>query len=116
MQQQEIVSAFPGSPGVGIPNGGDLAVYRDAQQRPRDAYLRKFTGRTMTAENIVVSAGRLHRKKGYDILIKAFERVRRIRPNAVLLIAGSDEGERARLEAQVAGLQLQERIFFRSEE
>ena len=112
MEKHEIVSVFPGSRVVVIPNGIDLALYRNAQQLPRDAYLRKFTGRTMTAENIVVSAGRLHRKKGYDILIKAFERVRRIRPNAVLLIAGSDEGERARLEAQVAGLQLQERIFF----
>ncbi|MEO8377046.1 MAG: glycosyltransferase family 4 protein [Candidatus Sumerlaeota bacterium] len=51
------------------------------------------------------STGRLRHEKGFDILLMAFERVRRDRPDAFLVIAG-DGSDRAKLEQQATSLGL----------
>ena len=47
----------------------------------------------LDAEKIVVSMGRIQKKKGFDILINSFVDVLIKYPTAKLLIAGEDEGE-----------------------
>jgi glycosyltransferase involved in cell wall biosynthesis len=54
---------------------------------------------------LVVSLGRLTRQTGFDLLIKAFRRVVKDVPNAVLLIGG-DGDEKERLNALVASASL----------
>jgi glycosyltransferase involved in cell wall biosynthesis len=56
--------------------------------------------------------GRIHIKKGFDILIDAFARVRSRFPRAVLLIAGPDGGELSNLQMRVDDLALKDCVFF----
>jgi len=51
-------------------------------------------------ETVVLFLGRIHPKKGLDVLVKAFCKVARTRENVMLVIAGPDEiGYRRRLES-----------------
>ena len=56
--------------------------------------------------------GRLHPKKGIDLLIDAFRLVSRELDDVQLAIVGPDQGERPKLEAQVRELGLAGRIHF----
>lgn len=66
-------------------------------------------------KKIIVSMGRLHKVKGFDILIEAIGMIERLVPNLfrdlVLLIAGEDFGERKNLEDLIDKLGLKERVF-----
>lgn len=78
-----------------INNGIDTALFRPSP-----------AGRMQTREElglneetpVVVSASRLHFQKGVSHVLKAFGQLRRLRPDAILLVAG-DGPDRARLEA-----------------
>jgi glycosyltransferase involved in cell wall biosynthesis len=62
---------------------------------------------------LVLNHGRLHPKKGIDILIRAFARVKAKRPDAVLVIVGPDDnGLKASLEALARELGVVESVFF----
>ena len=56
--------------------------------------------------------GRIHAKKGLDILIKAFREIISHHPDARLLIAGQDEGEQPLLEKLIRELSLEQRVHF----
>ena len=83
-----------------IPNGFDFS--RPVPAGARDA-IRAELG--VGDDFLWVTAGRLDTQKGYDLLLEAFDRVHRQRPDARLAIAG-DGPERAALTAQLAGLAL----------
>lgn len=51
---------------------------------------------------VVLAAARQQYQKGLDVLVEAWPAVRRAEPEAVLLLAGSEGGETARLEALAA--------------
>lgn len=55
---------------------------------------------------VVLFLGRLHRRKGIDHLVKAFAGLREEVKDAILVIAGPDEGELAHLQSLVGHLQL----------
>lgn len=100
---------------VVIPNGIDMHAFETVQPLSTREYLAKFTGVDSPSRPILVSMGRLHRVKGFDVLIDAFAGLSIDYPRAVLLIAGNDDGERKRLEAQVARLGLGDRVIFTGE-
>lgn len=106
----EIRSRFPKAQIVVIPNGIDIAPFKKNRYLDTKAYLKKFTGQERLADKVVVSMGRLHKKKGFDLLIEAFAEIGQ-QENAVLLIAGQDEGEKQVLENKIAALNLQDRVF-----
>jgi len=56
-------------------------------------YLKKFIGRDLDCSKVIISMGRIHKVKGFDILIKSFKKVVDNYPGAILLIAGKDDGE-----------------------
>jgi glycogen(starch) synthase len=88
-----------------IPNGFEAERYRE---RPDGAAFRKrfdLPGRAP----LVVYAGRLASNKGLPTLIDAFARVR---SDARLVLAGQDQGWRARLEAQARARGVLERVTF----
>ena len=60
---------------------------------------------------IILFLGRLHRIKGADILIAAFQRLRE-NHNVHLVIAGPDDGERAALDRMILDSGLQDRVTF----
>jgi len=114
-ERDDIRRRFPRARIVSIPNGVDLAEFRDAR-RPQPG---EFNARFLAGDSdrgpfspIVVSMGRLHPIKGFDTLIEAFARVVEQKPHAALAIAGPDEGERRSLERLAARRGVADRVFF----
>lgn len=108
----DIKAYYPAARVVLIPNGIDLEEFAKPAIFSRGEYLRRFANMNEIDGPIIVSMGRLHHKKGFDVLIDAYAEVWRLYPGAVLLIAGADDGEKATLEQRVESLSMQKRIFF----
>ena len=83
-------------------NGLDLDEFADLPARGT------FRRANAIAEGtrIVLYLGRLHKRKGIDVLIRAFGRIHNELEPCLLLIAGPDDGELARLQALVGELGL----------
>lgn len=76
------------APSFVVPNGLDWGRYRTLP--PRGA----LRARWGLGENpIVLFLGRLHFKKGLDLLVPAFDAIRRSRPDAQLVIAGPENDD-----------------------
>lgn len=60
----------------------------------------------------VVSVGRLHYSKGYDVLVPAFARVAKALPDVDLVLVGPDGGKQADLEAMATSLGVRDRVHF----
>lgn len=108
-EKKDILKLFPYSQVELIPNGIHIADY-DLDSAPQDFY-KKYLPKNMAYEKIVISMGRLQKVKGFDILIKSFLNVLSIYPNAKLLIAGPDEGERNNLLNLIELLELNDSVF-----
>ena len=91
-----------------IHNGLDLDQFSPLPSR---GLLRQKLGIPREAP-LVLFLGRLHRIKGIDFLVEAFARLREEVKDAILVIAGPDEGELAHLQALVGRLQLGEGVRF----
>jgi glycosyltransferase involved in cell wall biosynthesis len=93
---------------------GKIALLHNAIHKPgppsgsREIVLEKLGVRSHA--RLLVSLGRLHRLKGFDVLIAAFREVAGLFPDAVLLIGGVGE-ESARLRQQIDSLGLSGRIL-----
>jgi len=71
-----------------IPNGIDLLEYNNLPHK--GCFRKKFD--IGDHEKIVLSLGRIHRIKGVDILVEAFENIIRELDNIRLVIVGPDDG------------------------
>ncbi|MDP1614642.1 MAG: glycosyltransferase, partial [Methylococcales bacterium] len=77
-----------------------------------ERYIKKFTKTNKSPSKIIVSMGRLHKVKGFDILIKAFLIVLNTYNDAILLIAGKNVGEKDNLDKLIEEYNLSDRVFF----
>lgn len=91
---------------VVAPNGVDLGRFRPTDAGP----LRRRLG--LDGRRVVLSAGRLIRRKGFDTLLRAFAALPRSLPPPALVIAG-DGPDRGRLEALARGLGVPARFLGR---
>lgn len=89
---------------VSIPNGVDLAPFRQKVARPADL------DPSIHAGDYFLFIGRLHRRKGVDVLLDALAQVSP-RSSSKLVLAG-DGDERVALESQAARLGLKDRVKF----
>jgi glycosyltransferase involved in cell wall biosynthesis len=90
------------APSFVVPNGLDWSRYK---QLPPKGWLRARLG--LADQPLVLFLGRLHFKKGLDLLITAFDAVRRSIPDVQLVIAGpenDDYGKQVRGWVQERGL------------
>ena len=111
-EKAEILQQFPKARVLVIPNGVDLDEYAEASADTGGEMRRRF-GLAENTGPVVVCLGRIHRKKGLDVLICAFETLLTEFPDAHLLIAGQDDGgELARLRSLVSERRLAERVSF----
>lgn len=76
------------APSFVVPNGLDWSRY---QQLPPKGWLRARLG--LAAQPLVLFLGRLHFKKGLDLLIPAFDALRRSIPDVQLVIAGPENDD-----------------------
>ncbi len=111
-EKEEIKMHFPKATIKIIPNGIDTSFYDITPHLSREEYIRRFTGTEIQATRVIVSMGRLHKKKGFDLLIHAFKLVREQRPDTLLFIAGQDEGEWSNLKKLSEELHLSEYVYF----
>lgn len=92
---EEMTLAAPfaqGAPGVVVPNGLDMAAYECLPARGAFRARHPEIG----GKTIVLFFGRLNFKKGLDILVRAFAAVARQRDDVHLVIAGPDDGMKAK--------------------
>ena len=74
--------------------------------------MRKYTKHEFSfVSNVILSIGRLHKIKGFDLLIDSFSMYLAKNPDAKLLIAGSDDGFSKSLQNQIIDLDLTDSVF-----
>jgi glycosyltransferase involved in cell wall biosynthesis len=112
MEKEEILSVFHDANVKVIANGILIDEFENYTMLRPDEFMKKFTGDEVDAERIIVSIGRLQKKKGFDILIDSFAKVLKQYPEAKLLIAGQDEGEKENLLKQIEDLGLEDKAFW----
>lgn len=110
-EKEDIVSIFPNAKVEIIPNGIDCEEFKDSNKLSKQAYMKKYTKQNIDVDKIIVSMGRLQKKKGLDILIEAFVPVLKVYPDAKLLIAGEDEGEKENLIQLIQKYDLIDKVF-----
>lgn len=109
-EEREILSVFPEAKTRVIPNGIYLADFKEHETLSRPQYVKRFAKREIEVSQIILSVGRLQKVKGFDILIKAFKKVLEKLPNAILFIAGEDEGEKSNIESLLKVLNIEDRV------
>ncbi len=95
-----------GARGVVVPNGFDLDQF---DRMPDGSGFRARYPET-AGRRIVLFLGRLHEKKGLDLLIPAFARTLAARPDLHLIVAGPDDGMAAELGRWVAREGIADRV------
>ena len=111
-EKYEILNHFPNATVEVVPNGVFVNEFKNYNTLGKKEYIKKYTGvEDDNVDKIVISMGRLQKKKGLDILIDSFVDVLKTYPNSYLLIAGPDEGEKDNLLQQIKELNLEKRVF-----
>jgi glycosyltransferase involved in cell wall biosynthesis len=111
-EMKEIKTLFPQAKIEIIPNGIYIDDFKHINKFDKSEFVKKYTGRSLYTEQIIISMSRLHRKKGLDILIRSFYKSLEYFPHALLLIAGEDFGEKRNLEDIINFLQLKDKVHF----
>ena len=107
-QERQLARYSPKRPEWIVPNGLDMAGYLDLP--PRGSFRAEFP---VVDGPFLLFLGRLSRQKGLDLLLHAFERIARARPDLRLVLAGPDhEGYEAHVRAMVRQLDLERRVVF----
>jgi glycosyltransferase involved in cell wall biosynthesis len=111
-ERLEVLHHYPSAKVEIISNGIFIDEYTKVNTISKNDYIQKFTNSTsINVNKIVISMGRLQKKKGFDILIDSFSHVIEKFPNSYLLIAGPDEGEKIDLENKILELGLQDFVY-----
>jgi glycosyltransferase involved in cell wall biosynthesis len=106
--ERALASYSPRRPEWVIPNGLDLAVYE--RLPPRGAFRAAFPA---LDGPFLLFLGRISRQKGLDLLLPAFQRLLRTRPNLRLVLAGPDhEGYAAEVHRLAQELAVADRVLF----
>lgn len=91
-----------------IPNGIDRMVMPSEQQKQNLLNKLGLSGDTVN----ILFLSRIHKKKGLDLLLKAFARLSKEMPQARLLIAGPDEGYKPTAEELIDSLGIRNQTMF----
>ena len=111
-EKNEILSIYSDANVTIIPNGIEYDKFQNFNVMNKKEYLQKYTKHELNAEKIIISMGRIQKKKGFDILINSFSKVLDVYSDSILLIAGDDEGEQEALEKQIQQLKLENKVYF----
>ena len=97
---------------VVINDGVNFKSFQHVSQINCVDLVEQFTGKHYDdISNLFFSMGRLHKIKGFDVLIDAFALLIQDNVNAKLLIAGADDGVKETLLSQIQNLNLSDSVF-----
>lgn len=89
-----------------IPNGVEVPT-----RISEETFLSHFPG--LAGKRLILFLGRIHYKKGLDILVQAWESIARSWPDAHLVLAGPDfEGTKAAIQTRIQAADLSHRVTF----
>jgi glycosyltransferase involved in cell wall biosynthesis len=110
-EQKEVLAVYTEARTFIIPNGIDTSVLDNRNQRKDKLFYKKYSEIVYEESIIIISMGRIHKKKGFDILIEAFKKVQLQAQDSILLIAGEDFGEKSNLINLISSQNLTKKIF-----
>lgn len=110
-EANEIKTLYPNARIEVIPNGINLSDFGCINLYSKSDFVKKYAGIQRETDHVIISMGRLHKKKGFDILIRAFQKSLRAYPNTTLLIAGENFGEEGKLKKLIQDFGLENRAF-----
>lgn len=110
-EKRDIIKYYPNARVEVIPNGTYLKEFSSAERFSRDVFVEKFSNSKIDATHIIISMGRLHEVKGFDILLRSFSILLQTYPEAMLFIAGDDDGELSNLQKIIVELKLHQRVI-----
>jgi len=110
-EKGEILRHYPDARVYVIPNGINIEMIQNEIQDQKTNFFESYAKKKVEGP-VIVSMGRVHSKKGYDILIKSFKLLLADFPKAMLFIAGKDEGEQKKLEHLIQKLDLEGKAIF----
>lgn len=90
-----------------VPNGIELSSFNNLPER---GTFRKQYG--ISEKYIILFLGRLHERKGVEFLIESFAELGKAMNDVVLVLAGSDDGYKAKAEILINKLNLTEQVKF----
>ena len=112
LEERDVLNKFPNADVKIINDGIDYESFQNSIIVSRNELLRKFTGINFNdISNIFLSMGRLHKIKGFDVLIDAFSLFLEKDKYAKLIIAGGDDGVGKQLSDQILKLNLGSSVF-----
>jgi glycosyltransferase involved in cell wall biosynthesis len=111
-EKNGILKLYPKSRVIIITNGVSIKDFSNVNYYSNSTYVKKFTGKLLNPSKIIVSMARLHKQKGFDVLINAFSKIKNRHTDAILMIAGVDVGEKDNLIILRDSLNLKDSIFF----
>jgi len=111
-EKEEILFHYPNATVETIPNGIYMDEFKNYNKLNKKEYIQNYTNIMVDKiDKIIISIGRLQKKKGFDILIDSFYKISKKYSDSYLLIAGQDEGEKENLLKQIERLRLTNRVF-----
>ena len=112
LEERDILNKFPNADVEIINDGIDYDSFQNSITVSRNELLNKFIGITFDdVSNIFFSMGRLHKIKGFDVLIDAFNLFLEKDTYSKLIIAGGDDGVGNHLKDQIKNLNLGSSVF-----
>jgi len=111
-EKRDILELFPSAQTFVVPNGINLGDFPNQNKLKDRSFFNKYAKTECKEKRIIVSMGRLHKIKGFDILIDAFDNLIKQNHDLLLLIAGEDFGQKKELEKLINEKKLTNRIYF----
>jgi glycosyltransferase involved in cell wall biosynthesis len=110
-EKKDILKVYPQADIIVTPNIVEVSEFESNNKERDFSVYKKLTGKDLSKKKVIISLGRLHKVKGFDILIKALDLLKEDHPELVLLIAGGDFGEKERLQHLINSLDLNGKVF-----
>ena len=112
LEKSDILNKFPNADVEIINDGIDYDSFQNSITVSRNELLNKFARTTFNdVSRIFFSMGRLHKIKGFNVLIDAFNLLLEKDEYAKLIIAGGDDGEEKKIKNQIKKLNLSSSVF-----
>ena len=111
MEESDIKKKFPSSTVEIINDGVDFQSFQGCQEISKIELVNRYSNSTTSkVSNLFFSMGRLHKIKGFDILLDAFHLFLQEDKDAKLIIAGGDDGVEEQLNNQIKKLAFDSKV------